>query len=123
MLISNYCGQKLEVKDNCDLRVRVKDKDTSINFVIVKTLDKSPPILGISSLQDLGLVKRNNINEIKTVESLIEKEKDLFEGTGKIKIKPCELKLKENYDAKVIFCRRVPFQLIKKLENELKRMV
>lgn len=37
MLISNYCGQKLEVKGNCDLRVRVKDKDTSINFVIVKT--------------------------------------------------------------------------------------
>lgn len=88
MLISNYCGRKLDVSGNCDLKVRVKGKDATVNFVIVKTLDKSPPILGIRSLQDLGLVQRNSIGEIRTVESLIEREKDLFQGTGKIKMKP-----------------------------------
>jgi len=107
------------------LEVEIGDHKTTINFVIIKTLDKLPPILGIRSIKDLGLITRNSIHEIKAVKTIIEQEKDLFQGTGRgrIKMNPCEFKLKANYQAVVIPCQRVPFQLLPKLEKELQRMV
>ncbi|KAG5873021.1 hypothetical protein JTB14_037635 [Gonioctena quinquepunctata] len=72
----------------------------------------------------LGLINRATINEIlmQTKEELLTKFKVVFSGIGKIVSEPINLKLKSNYETSVVPCRKVPFQLMGKLKDELKKM-
>ncbi|KAF2881342.1 hypothetical protein ILUMI_24829 [Ignelater luminosus] len=77
------------------------------------------------TIQELKLIE-HNINEITTscnIGKLLDDYKNLFHGIWKIKTKPCELVLKKNYETAITPCRKVPYQLLPLLEDELKTMV
>ena len=121
--ISNYGGENLEVKGLCKLTVAseigVKRK---LTFFVVDTKIKAVPIIGIIGIQLLNLLQRTN--ELSTIESDIDTNfKDLFDGIGKIRCNPCDIKLKPDYEAVVVPCRRVAFGLIDPLKIELEKML
>lgn len=121
--ISNYGGQSLKVKGCCDLIVELGNEIYSLKFVIVTTDKKSAPILGIKGIQELKLLERKEVGEVKAVNNLLEEYADVFKGIGKIKGSKCEFKLIDNYKPVVVPCRKVPFQLMNKLKAELDKMV
>ncbi|KAG5893575.1 hypothetical protein JTB14_028342 [Gonioctena quinquepunctata] len=93
-----------------------------MDFVIVETTKGARPILGLKSVEMLGLINRATINEIRmqTKEEILTKFKVVFSGIGKIVSEPINLKLKSNYEASVVPCRKVPFQL---MESSLEERV
>ena len=117
--ISNYGGEPLQVVGSCDLLiVSNNNKKEMLNFIIIKTDHNAAPILGLQSLQKLELIHRNIdslVVELDTEKEILNKYSDLFSGIGKIKMKPCNIKLKENYKAVNIPTRRVPFNLLEPL--------
>ncbi|XP_063923109.1 uncharacterized protein K02A2.6-like [Zophobas morio] len=124
--INNYDGFPLQVFGSCNLTIVHQGQSYTLEFVVVET--KSSAILGLSALIELNLVKRiqthstvNNVEVNKSV--LLSEYSDVFEGLGQIKKNPCDFTLKSNYEPKIVPCRKVPFRLMDKLENTLKRMI
>ncbi|XP_063899929.1 uncharacterized protein K02A2.6-like [Zophobas morio] len=115
-----------QVFGSCNLTIVHQGQSYTLEFVVVET--KSSAILGLSALIELNLVKRiqthstvNNVEVNKSV--LLSEYSDVFEGLGQIKKNPCDFTLKSNYEPKIVPCRKVPFRLMDKLENTLKRMI
>lgn len=121
MNVTNYGGEKLEVMGNIVLECVVNGKDVKIDFIVLKTDKKAAPIIGIDLIQNLRLLTPNvdSLTKGKVEGEFV----DLFKGIGQIKGVCYDFKLKENYTPVVIPCRKIPFGQMKKVEEELKRMM
>ncbi|KAK9746375.1 hypothetical protein QE152_g6141 [Popillia japonica] len=124
--VTNYGGSKLLVIGACKYDVICNNVlYKSVSFVVIETDSKSVPVLGINSIKTLNLLKRVEqrqiINEI-SCENVVSKYDNVFKGIGKITTEPCQFKVKQNYQAEIVPCRKVPYQLMDKLKIELQKM-
>ncbi|KAK9751517.1 Integrase zinc binding domain [Popillia japonica] len=88
-----------------------------------KTDHRTDPVIGISTINDLKILKINQIKVNENLSEIIQENNDLFEGIGEIKIKPYQFKLKTNYKPHIAPIRQIPFQLVTPLKEELDSMV
>lgn len=121
--ITNYGGSQLRVLGECKLNCKVNNMDQKIDFVIIKTDHRTDPVIGISTINDLKILKINQIKVNENLSEIIQENNDLFEGIGEIKIKPYQFKLKTNYKPHIAPIRQIPFQLVTPLKEELDSMV
>ena len=126
--ITNYGGNMLTVKGECELNVLVNHQKYKLSFVIIETNPKSAPIIGISTIQDLNLINIKNVSIVSGVNKsdwsvVVHEYNDTFQGLGKIKINPYNFKLKQEYTPVIVPARKVPFQLIEPLKVELNKMI
>lgn len=122
--LMSYSKHSIPVLGACVLEVTHLGKAAKVYFVIVQ--DASTAILGVKACDKLGLVKRTytieNCTKIKdTTAQIVDQNNDLFDGLGclpgehKISIDPAVTPV-------VSPCRKIPFALHEKLQDELKRM-
>jgi len=79
-----YNGQDIPTKGTCTLKVKVKNKEHHLMFVVVP--DGRDSVLGDKACEDLGLVKRiftiSNGEIQDSVEHIVRPFPDIFEGFG-----------------------------------------
>lgn len=122
--ISNYGGTVLDAKSSCSLIVISENNiKQSLDFIVVDTKEKSVPILGIDGIQRLSLTQRSQIVSVIKTNLNIGEYPDIFEGIARIRSAPCNIKLKKEYEAVVVPCRRIAFRLLELLKAELHKMV
>ena len=102
----------------------------SVNFIVVP--NSLSCLLSLKTSEDMGLITVHTKNfevasvsklEKPTSESIIKKFPSVFsEGLGKLP-GTVRLHLKENYEAKVLPCRRIPFAIQNEVKSELDRLV
>ncbi|XP_057184972.1 uncharacterized protein K02A2.6-like [Triplophysa rosa] len=118
-----YNGHLIETKGTCKLKVKVKNREYHLMFVVVP--DGHDSVLGDTACEDLGLVKRvYNIEGANTqdrVNNLVKQFPDIFEGFGVLPL-TYKIQLKEDAKPVVHAPRRVPAPLREKLKTELERM-
>ena len=118
--LSAYDGGRITVKGKCVAFLkREANKAYPVQFFVVPT--KSPPIIGLQTCQNLNLIKR--------VLSLDEKNSHFFDAYedvfGELGCIPGEYHINVDHTVKPVVhpARRVPFALKEKLKAELNRMV
>lgn len=120
----SYSKHSIPVLGACVLEVTHLGNAAKVYFVIVQ--DASTAILGIKACDKLGLVKRTytieNYTKIKdTTAQIVDQNNDLFDGLGCL---PAEHKISIDPAVTPVVspCRKIPFALHEKLQDELKRM-
>ncbi|RXN33946.1 Transposon Ty3-I Gag-Pol [Labeo rohita] len=118
-----YNGQSIPTKGTCRLKVKMKNKEHHLMFVVVPGGHDS--VLGDKACEDLGLVKRvyiiNNGETQNSVENIVKQFPDIFEGFGVLPF-TYKIQLKKDAQPVVHAPRRVPAPLREKLRQELERM-
>lgn len=133
-MATNYEGKLLKVLGKCSLTLLHRNVKYKLDFLVIQTDKGVAPVLGRDSSSQLGLIVRNNSiakvtmkvvggNATNKVSMILAKYEDIFSGIGSIKGEPCNFKLKENYQAKIVPSRKVSFQLIEPLKRELNNMI
>ena len=91
-VLSNYSGSNIEVHRQCKIGcISNKRLAELLTFQVVKFEKDAPVVLGLEACQSLNLVKRNDA--VKRSEfKIINENKDLFEGLGKLKNYKYEIK-------------------------------
>ena len=125
-----YNGGDVEVKGQCILSLKYKEKSVKALFII--SPDNVKPILGRELSEKLNLVKRtfsveqsnsrNKLNRSRyNTAKLCEKYADCFEGLGCL---PNSVKIQLREDATPVVepCRKIPFAQYDQLKEELRRM-
>lgn len=100
------------------VKTEFRSKQYELEVVIVETSDKSVAVLGLPDLTKLNIIKRVE----SEAELLAEGNKDLFEGIGKIKTHPGEIRLKADYEPSIVPARKLPFMLVEKFKTELEKI-
>jgi hypothetical protein len=120
----SYSKRSILVLGACVLEVLHRDRAAKVYFVIVK--DASTAILGVKACDKLGLVKRtytieNCAKVTDSTSEMVDQNQDLFAGLGCI---PGEHRLSLNTEVTPVVspCRKIPFAMHEKLQDELKRM-
>lgn len=91
IVVKNYDGIRLNVLGTSELSKACNEIEADLEFVIIDTIYKSTPMLGINTIKLLNLLKRNicqsELNEIKVneLEKIINENKEVFVGLGKMK--------------------------------------
>ena len=112
-----YDGRKITPKGKASLVCECKGKFAVLEFILVE--QDLPPILGLKSCLELGLVQR--IYSLKE-ESLESEYADFFEGLGEISGVQCKIKIDPNATPVIQPPCRVPVALREPLKEELQRM-
>lgn len=132
IILKTYRGEKIKTLGKVNLNCGLDKKCKNIEFQIYD--GKGVPILGLPTLEELHIVKRDDVeidelieNELNSIEKnksqmIFEKFKENFTGIGKIKDYEYKIELKEGSSGKIEPSRHVPFKLINKLKIELKQM-
>lgn len=89
---------------------------------MVKTGINGHPVLGLPDLVKLNMLRAVDSVEFLGDLKVINENADLFEGIGKIKSQPIDIKLKSDYSPSITPCRKVQFLLINPLKEELESM-
>lgn len=119
--LTSFAGNNLAVVGKIALRCALGSRLVWLDFEVVN-LKNTAPILGLPGIQKLEILKRNeNVSEVLNV-NIFQKDKELFEGVGDIKMHPSEIKLKEGAEPKTVPCRKIPFKLQDKVKAELKKL-
>ncbi|XP_053092978.1 uncharacterized protein K02A2.6-like [Pangasianodon hypophthalmus] len=118
-----YNGQNIPTKGTCRLKVKMKNKEHHLMFVVVPGGHDS--VLGDKACEDLGLVKRvyiiNNGETQNNVGNIVQQFPDIFEGFGELPF-TYKIQLKKDAQPVVHAPRGVPAPLREKLTQELERM-
>ena len=123
--LTSYTGDLLHVRETIKLECRQKDKVIETQFHVAE--NSAPPLIGLQSSLDLGLLSLTYSVESSpsctsmSNESVQRDFTDLFSGIG---VLPGESKLylKENAVPVVNPLRRIPESLKTKVKDELDRM-
>lgn len=130
--LTGYGGTRLKVIGCSYLKIVHNDVIHDVLFYIVKTDLNSLPLLGKQTIQDMklltinqniGIVNSSNEELDITCQTMVARYGDIFQGIGNIKMRPCDFKLKPNYQPVISPSRRVPFQLLGKLRSTLQTMI
>lgn len=122
--ITSYGGTQLQVVGCCNLNISVNKQRCNLEFIVIKTNNRSLPILGLKDSEKLNLIsKSNEVFEIhNNFNQLIKDNEHLFSGIGKINNIKCNFKLKPDYEPVTIPARRIPFSLRSEVKAELERL-
>ena len=112
-----YDGRKITPKGKGNLVCEYKGKFTVLEFILVE--QDLPPILGLRSCLELGLVQK--IYRFKE-ESLESEYADVFEGLGEIRGAQHKIKIDPNATPVIHLPCKVPVALREPLKEELQRM-
>lgn len=119
-LVTNFEGGK--VRGTCTVQIEYRGKMYDLKLVVVKVGKNNSAVLGLPDIIKLKMIKAaDSIKDLGT-EKLIDANKALFEGIGKIKIHAVDIQLKSDYTPSITPCRKVPFMLINPLKEELEKM-
>lgn len=123
-VLTAYGGGKIRCIGTVLLKCSTGDIAKTLEFFIVD--EYAAPILGYCACVDLGLIQITNpqIHEIQpiTIPESIRQFEDVFRGIGKMEGK-VTIRIKPRTHPVVHPPRRVPFSLMGKLQDELKRLV
>lgn len=119
---TNHSGSSIKVLGEIKLEVEHKNKTKELEFIIVETNPHGKCILGIETINDLQLAKVIGIIN-KKQRDIVKEFEDVFKGIGKIKTKPCDFKLKDNYETVIAHCRKIPFNIMDEYNKELSKMI
>jgi len=122
--VTGYSGADIPVKGKCVAKVRYKDKEHSLAFVVVPKDFQA--ILGLSACERLHLVKRVlMVAESKVSEpeygSILTEYGDVFKGLGCLSGEHT-IQIDETVPPVIHPCRKVPFALQRQLKEELDKM-
>ena len=116
--LNAYNGQQINTKGTCRLKVKLKDKEHQLVFVVVP--DGHDSLLGDKACESLGLVKRvyciNNVSAQQSVDSIVDQYPDIFKGFGVLPF-TYKIQLKDDAQPVVHAPRRVPAPLREKLKK------
>lgn len=114
--IVTYSNDKIKTLGSVVLKCNINGLDGNVKFVIVE--QASAPILGLNACKKLNLLQKVDNVSVSDKNSLINNNKTVFEGTGKI---PYHYKIVLKKDATpfVSSCRRVPETVKPKLKLAL----
>ena len=118
LILETYGGSQIKPLGVVDLECKLGNVKKCLEFVIVDC--NSGPLLGLSSCEELGLIKRQEIHnvQIKDKNSFINENIDVFEGLGKFNV-TCSIKVDENAEPIARPPRRVPETIKMKLRDKL----
>ena len=119
-----YNGQQINTKGMCKLKVKIKEKEHQLMFVVIP--DGHDSLLGDKACENVGLVKRvyciNNISAQNNAELIVDQYSVfIFHGFGVLPF-TSKIQLKDDAQLVVHASRRVPAPLREKLKEELHRM-
>lgn len=120
MILEAFGGTKIKPLGSVHLECCVNNVTKLLEFVIVHDKIYSKPLLGLASCVELGLIKKHDIDtaEISCKNTFIDKNIDLFEGTGTFNT-TCSIKIDENVEPIVKPPRRIPETVKAKLKEKL----
>ncbi|CAI6369196.1 unnamed protein product [Macrosiphum euphorbiae] len=116
-----YGGSNINTYFTVDLKVKLREKEYILNFVIVENHCK--PILGLHSCIQLGLINKvENVDKILSLNDVLQNYCTVFTGLGNF---PDEysIQLKPNAIPVTNVPHRVPINIQDKLKCELDRLV
>lgn len=120
--IMTYGNNRISCVGSVTFKCFVKKMPCNIKFIIIDA--DCTPILGLNACIKLGLLQKVDAVVAKSKEEFINKNAEVFEGTGKVPYK-YKIVLKKDSVPFVSKCRRVPDsikpQLKKTLDNLLER--
>ncbi|XP_053305893.1 uncharacterized protein K02A2.6-like [Spea bombifrons] len=122
-VLKAYNGLDIPTVGQCILTLQHNSTVTKHPFVVVP--GEKVPLLGLQSIQQLGLLtKLFEITELKhkSIATLLVKYKDVFSGLGKLPIK-YKIALKTGATPVIHAPRKVPVALQDKLKKELQRLI
>jgi hypothetical protein len=96
----------------------------SATFYVVEGKTKTEPLLSYKTAQELGMVTVANIVETEpsTVEELLGKFSDTFEGIGKMKGVKVDLNMDTDVKPVAQPLRRIPFSVRPKIGEEVRKL-
>ena len=124
-VLKSYGGNKINHFGKCKITLKANGKVQTNDFYITET--KSQPILGLSSCQKLGLLRKVDMVDHKESPTSITKDiiakefKDVFEGLGCFE-QAYHIELKNDTVPVCEPPRRVPFALRESLKIKLDSM-
>ena len=124
-VLKSYGGNKINHFGKCKITLMANGKVQTDNFYVTETT--SPPILGLTSCQNLGLLKKMDMvdhkeNLTSITKDIIAKEfKDVFKGLGCFE-QAYHIELKSDAVPVCEPPRRVPFALRESLKTKLDSM-
>lgn len=105
----DYNDMEIPVIGKCSILTKYNNIDYNIDYFIVGKCYKL--IIGLATSEMLGLINRtNNIKWEKDYESLINKNKNLFNGIGELG-QPYKIEIKEDAKPVIQPIRKIPFAL------------
>lgn len=127
--VLDYSDNLIPILGECSLTCQTSKVTKELKFVVTITLESSP-ILGLSSCETLGLIKRvYNVHKNpklsrteETPQQIIDEFSDVFSGTGRLN-REVKIRLKENCTPNVASPRKIPLALQDRVKEELQRMV
>lgn len=125
IILQTYGGHKVKPLGIVKLKCSVNDLNYLIDFVIVDM--DSTPLLGLSTCESLGLIKRSDSvkadihTDAYSKEKFINDNSDIFAGLGKFSDK-MNIKIKDNAKPFMTPPRRVPQTIKERLKVELDKM-
>jgi hypothetical protein len=107
-----------------DAVIESKTRIVSATFYLVEGKTKTEPLLSYKTAQELGMFTVANTVETEpsTVEELLGKFSDTFEGIGKMKGVKVDLNIDTDVKPVAQPLRRIPFSVRPKIEEELRRL-
>lgn len=119
IILEAFGGTHLFPLGKISLKIIVDDAMYDTEFIIIK--ESVRPILGLSSLRDLKILKNVNSIENKGKNIVINKYCELFQGVGQFKM-PLELHTQLGAKPVVRPPRRVPHALMERLSAKLRSL-
>lgn len=122
IILEAFGGSQIKPSGKICLKIYHEGEVINTEFIIVDK--KVRPILGLSSLVELKLLK-NSINVVKSNDEknlIIKKHLELFQGVGEFK-EPLELHTQPDTQPVVRPPRRIPYALRERLQDKLKSLV
>ncbi|KAI5726050.1 hypothetical protein M8J77_023254 [Diaphorina citri] len=124
IIVKAFGGGNIKILGYTTVKLSNKDKVVDVKFYITPTDHGMVPILGAKDCEALGLIQRiKSLSKIPTEKELIEANKDIFQGIGKIKDVDYKIKIKKVDNPVVRPPRRVPESIKDKLKSTLDSMV
>uniref|UniRef100_A0A2S2PCF5 RNA-directed DNA polymerase n=1 Tax=Schizaphis graminum TaxID=13262 RepID=A0A2S2PCF5_SCHGA len=116
-----YGGSNINTYFTVDLKVKLREKEYILNFVIVENHCKA--ILGLHSCINLGLINKvENVDKILSLNDVLENYSTVFTGLGNFPDK-YSIQLKPDAIPVTNVPHRVPINIQDKLKCELDRLV
>lgn len=120
IVLEAFGGTHLFPLGKITLKININRKVYDTEFIIIK--EKVRPILGLSSLRDLNILKNINPIDRTNKDAIINKYYKLFQGVGQFE-KPLELRTQPGAKPVVRPPRRVPHGLMQRLASKLRSLV
>ena len=107
-----------------DAVIESKTRIVSATFYVVEGKTKTEPVLSYKTAQELGMITVANTVETEpsTVEELLGKFSDTFEGIGKMKGIKVDLNIDADVKPVAQPLRRIPFSVRPKIGEEVRRL-